>query len=541
MRFARVLAVDCGASHVAVGRFRSGPGGTLTLERFATEALAPTEGENAWAAAVGVALRAAGRRAGLRGSCVLGLPGHLTAARVLRLPPMAARAQRQIIRFEIGRWLPGASDELFWSQVNGSGGKDGPETVVTVVRIDAMDALCAEVRRACFWPVRAVPAWLALHASFRSNSAGGGAMMALAVGARSSHLVLTGGGHFFVRVLPLGGDLATRDIAGELGWDFDRAEALKRRVLGEPGAALVAGPEETAVRLALERLVRQLGGEVARSLAAVEAARPGLPPPQITVTGGAALPAALPLELARALQRPVERREAGAEYGLAAALDASRRSDLAALAACAANREAAGVNLVRPRQRREMWLQRWRHALAVAAAVSAVGLWGCTWHYRAIAAEARERTAELEQRLESVRRLDTRHHAGLERLADANREIAALRRIVDGRSTWVLFLADLQQRIAGVQDCWLERLQLLPSAPGAAAATPRLRLAGCLLDADDPLGRAGEDCDRRARVLVATLGQSPFVAAIEGEHFDADRPGRLRFELTLALSPKQPF
>lgn len=540
MRSSRVLAVDCGASHVAVGRFRGGPGGTLTLERVATEALPPTEGDNAWATAIGVALRAAGRRAGLRGSCVLGLPGHLTAARVLRLPPVAARARRQIIRFEVGRWMPGASGELFWSQADGSGGKDGPETVVTVARMDAMDALCVEVRRAGFWPVRAVPAWLALQASFRGAPPGGGAVMALAVGARSSHLVLTGGGHFFVRVLPLGGDLVTRDIAGELGGDFDRAEALKRRVLGGPGAPLVAGPEETAVLLAQERLVRQLGGEVARSLAALEAAGPGLPPPQITLTGGAALPATMPLELARALQRPVERREAGAEYGSAAALDASRRSDLAALAACAADRAAATVNLVRPRRRRELWLQRWRHALAAAAALSAVGLWVSAWHYRAIAAEAQRRTAELEQRLETVRRLDTRHHAGLDRLGDTNRQIAALRRIVDGRSTWILLLADLQRRIGGVQDCWLERLQLLPSGTGAAAA-PRLRLAGCLLDADNPLGRAGEDCDRRARELVASLGQSPFVAAIEGEHFDAERSGRLRFELTLALSPKQPF
>ena len=538
MRFLRVLAVDCGASHVAIGRFRRGPGGTLTLERFATEALPPTDGDGAWMSAVGMALRTAGRRAGLRGPCVLGLPGHLTAARLLRLPAVAARARRQIIRFELGRWMPGAVGGLFWSDLRPAGMTDDPPTVITVVRADALDALCAEVRRAGFWPLRALPTWLALHESIRGGSAGGA--MALAVGARSSHLVLGGGGRFLVRMLPLGGDLVTREIAGELGWEFDRAEALKRRVLGSAAAALVAGPEEAAVGLAFDRFVRQLGGEVARSLAAVNPGGSEWPPPEITVAGGAALPAAVPLELAKALQRPVGRREAGADSGSAAALDASRRNDLAALAACAVARSLAAVNLVRPRRRREMWLLRWRPLLAAAAALLTVGVWGIAGLCGAIAADTRGRAAALEQRLEVSRRLNGRHQDRLERLGDTNRQIASLRRIADGRSTWVRLLADLQERFVGVGDCWVERLQFLAPTAGAAA-TPRLRLAGCLLDPDNPVGRTGADCDRRARSLVASLGESPFVAAVEDEHFDAGRPGLLCFELTLALSPKQPF
>jgi hypothetical protein len=40
-------------------------------------------------------------------------------------------------------------------------------------------------------------------------------------------------------------------------------------------------------------------------------------------------------------------------------------------------------------------------------------------------------------------------------------------------------------------------------------------------------------------MLVASLGQSPFVRAVEDERFDASQAGVLRFELTLAPVPRQ--
>ena len=537
MRISRVLAVDCGASHVAVGAFRRGRDGRLTLERGATEPVASGRtGDREWSAAVGIALRAAGRRARLGGACVVGLPAHLTVTKVATVPALKSAAREAIIRFEIERWLPGTSKELQRSQVPATRAGATPEVVITAAKRVALEALIDEINAAGFRPQCAVPAWLVLRDGCRR--ARDGAVTVLAVGARSSLLVHAGGAGLLIRALSMGGDAVTEAIAAELGLDRPAAEALKLRAW-DAGAAPAGTPEEMAVQLAADGFIRRLEAEVARSLDVVAPADRSLPPRPLLLAGGGALPGMMARELSRLLQRPVARWDAG--DGGAATLASSRAHDLARLAACAGGREAAAVNLIPRALRRRLWWRRWRAALAAAALLIAAGLPGFAWHCRAVATETRERTVALEQRIAAARRLTARHRACELQLAEANRRIAALRRIVSGRSAWVQFLADLQDRVEAVGDVWLDGLQRAPPAGRGAADRPRIQLAGCILDPDHPLGRAGESCDRRAKALVAALGRAPWVAAVEGERFESGRPGVLRFDLTLVLDPQGPL
>jgi len=539
MRYSRVLAVDCGASHVAVGAFRRGRDGRLTLERGATEPVTSGRtGDREWAAAVGIALGAAGRRAHLGGACVVGLPAHLTVTKVAMVPAMKSAAPRSIIRFEIERWLPGAAAELHWSQVPAARAGAAPAVVITAAKRVALEALIDAINAAGFRPRWAVPAWMVLRGGGRPSADGGRTV--LAVGARSSLLVHADGAGLLIRTLSMGGDAVTEAIAGELGLDRPAAEALKLRVWdGGAGAAPTGTPQEMAVQLAADGFIRRLGAEVARSLEVVVPADRSTPPLPLLLAGGGALPGAMARELARLLQRPVARWDAGG--GGAATLASSRDHDLATLAACAGGREAVAVNLIPRPLRRRWWWRRWRPALAAAAVLVAAGLPGLAWHCRKVAAETRGRTATLEQRIEAARRLTARHHACQTQLGETNRRVAALRRIVTGRSAWVLFLADLQDRVGAVGDVWLDGMQRAPPAGRGAADRPRIQLAGCILDPDHPLGRAGESCDRRAKALVAALGRAPWVVAVEGERFEAGRPGVLQFELTLVLDPQGPL
>ena len=106
MRTTRVLTLDCGAAHVACGLF-SAADGRLVLERFCTRPVVPSElKDEDWVAAVGAALRELGGRQGFHGACVLGLPGHLTFNRLIRVPAVSAHQRRQILRFEEGQGLP---------------------------------------------------------------------------------------------------------------------------------------------------------------------------------------------------------------------------------------------------------------------------------------------------------------------------------------------------------------------------------------------------------------------------------------------------
>jgi type IV pilus assembly protein PilM len=177
-----------------------------------------------------------------------------------------------------------------------------------------------------------------------------------------------------------------------------------------------------------------------------------------------------------------------------------------------------------------------------------------------VAHEARQRADGFEARTAALGRLEARNRANLARLAEVNRRIAALQRVAEARTSWIALLADLQDRLVQLEDVWLERLQVLPAAGHGPAAAPRpvgagsraaadggnpaapesvpcLQLAGCLLDPQHPLGKPGEASYTRARLLVASLGQSPFVTAVKDERFDASQAGVLRFELTLVLAP----
>jgi len=537
MRYSRVLAVDCGASHVAVGAFRRVRDGGLALERGAIEPVEPGwSGDREWAAAVGVALRTAGRRARLDGACLVGLPAHLTVTKVATVPAVRPAARQAILRFEIERWLPGASAGLVWSQVPAARAGSEPETVITAAKRVALEALVGEICAAGFWPQCAVPAWLVLRDGGRRPADGDASV--LGVGARSSVLVHSGGGRVLVRALPLGGETVTGGIATELGLERSAAEALKLRVW-DSGGAVAGSPEEMAVHVAADDFVRRLVAEVARSLDAMAPEDRGRPPRPLLVAGGGALPKLMLSELSRQLQRPVARWDAGLDGN--PTLASSRDHDLAALAAGAGGREAAAVNLIPRPLRRRLWWRRWRPALAAAAIMVAAGLPGLAWLCRADAAETRARTAALERRIDAAQRLTARFRAGQAELAETNHRIAALRRIVAGRSAWVLFLAGLQARVGEVGDVWLERLQRVPPADHGAGDRPRIQLAGCVLDPENPLGRAGESCDRRAQALVAALGRAPLVAAVEGERFESGRPGVLRFELTLVLDPRGPL
>ena len=569
MHSSRVLAVDCGASHVAVGRFRRGAAGRMSLVRFATEALSPEgPGDEAWAAGIGAALSALGRREGLRGACVMGVPGHLTLSKVVRIPRVPARSRRRLIRFEVGQYAPCALADLVWSHAVVSADAAGQELVITVARAAVINLLCTHARRAGFPATAVIPSWQALDAGpggDRSDTPP--AALMVGIGARTTHVVYRGPPRFFLRSMAMGGDTVTQDIAAELGVDVAEAESLKRRILDKTARAPTDAPENMAVQIAEAHFIQRLCGEISRSLAGACPAGGATRPARLHLAGGGSLLPGLRRELEQSLQLQVEPWESPglAADGLAAAgptgrLGITQLHGLAGLAACAARRGAGSANLLSRPMRRELALRRWWPVMAAAALALLLGWLLAVRHYRAVAHEARQRADGFEARTAALGRLEARNRANLARLAEVNGRIAALQRVAEARTSWIALLADLQDRLVQLEDVWLERLQVLPAAghgpaaafrpvgagsraaadggsPAAPESVSCLQLAGCLLDPQHPLGKPGEASYTRARLLVASLGQSPFVTAVKDERFDASQAGVLRFELTLVLAP----
>jgi hypothetical protein len=111
--------------------------------------------------------------------------------------------------------------------------------------------------------------------------------------------------------------------------------------------------------------------------------------------------------------------------------------------------------------------------------------------------------------------------------------------VQERRTAWLQFLADLQDRLTGVEDVWLEKMRLVPAAKDERL---KLAVAGRLLERSDPLAKtAGPEAFDRIRALLTSLKQSPFVGTVEDERFDDSQPGLLAFEFVLVSAEARPL
>ena len=62
-----------------------------------------------------------------------------------------------------------------------------------------------------------------------------------------------------------------------------------------------------------------------------------------------------------------------------------------------------------------------------------------------------------------------------------------------------------------------------------------------MLDRANPLSKASPEILTRLKLLLASIADSPFVAAVENEHFDSNQPGILRFDFVLMTGPQHPL
>jgi hypothetical protein len=573
MRHARILAVHCGASHVAYGLF-SCVTDRLVLERFGTKAVDAGDGtEEHWLAAAGAGLRDLIRGEGLRGGCVVGLPGHLTFNRSFRVPPVSARQRRKIIAFEQRQGLAAEGQEMVWSHTVVAEDGRGREMMLAVAKRRLVEELGARIREAGVHPDAALPAWLVLRNATGYLPAQAAGALVLSVGALSSQLVFAGAGVFSARTLAVGGDTVTRKVAEELQMDHAAAEALKLRGFEGAGDGPTGERERAAGRMAFDQFVRRLSAEILRSPPFAPSDGGAARPTVLWLTGGGARACELPAALAERLQLQVERWELRSHPGLGrVAADPGRGADDAALidlvglaswAAKGARREG---NLLPRAFRREMFVRRRWPWLAAAALIVVAACLLPAWRLRAGAREARRQTAEADAAISVLRRVDALNRSNLARLAETRRRIAGLQKLARARSGWPALFGDLQERFASVQDVWLDRLQILASDPGQPSNAPpataapsesgprggfagrpedaagvRLLISGSMLDVDKLKAGAGDGSNPKAGLLLTALRVSPLVAAVEREQFAGSQPGLVCFEITLRLAPDALF
>ena len=69
----------------------------------------------------------------------------------------------------------------------------------------------------------------------------------------------------------------------------------------------------------------------------------------------------------------------------------------------------------------------------------------------------------------------------------------------------------------------------------------RLTVTGRLLDRMHPRSKASPEIFIRVKNLLAGIAESPWVSAIDGERFDSQQPGILKFDFVLTVDSHLPL
>lgn len=530
MRPNRLLAIECGASHVACGLFRAGAGGWKRVRWTEVEFVVDPADDRGWIAGVAGALAElfAREKYPVR-DAILAIPAHLALTKFVKTPAVTREQRHRVAQFEAAQAIPQPLDEVAWGYAEVADDGVDVELMLASVRLEAVTALCDAVESAGFRVIRAVPVSLALARLVAANKDRDEPSLLLAdLGGRSIQLAFAAEGRAYVRALAFGGNAVTQALAESLHLDFVAAERLKLQVLSADGSgAKVDALIHAAVIEALAGLVGRLQLEVTRSRLGFSRQYDVPAPARMLVAGGGAGAPGLIEELARRLELPVAR---------LAPLEETRAEMLTSIVGLA-DEPTASMDLLPPARRRVRAARRREAWWLAGAALIAFALLPPLLYFHFAQVRANRQIRSLERELAPLRRIARANADRLEELRRIRTRIAAVRTLAEGRADWVAFLGDLQSRLAAVGDVWLDRLEAdsdeSPVKEEGGRRPLRLALEGRLLDTSASAG--GAEPTARVNALLAGFTASPFVQAVENEHYDNQQAGVLRFEVTLVI------
>jgi type IV pilus assembly protein PilM len=222
MSLPRVLAVDCGAGHLACGLLSSDKAGRLQLEKLALDAFNPDASlEEEWTSMIAQALAETARREKFSGLAAVGLPGHHILGKFIKIPTVEESKRAKIVQFEAQQNIPYSLDEVIWDyEVVAEQGLD-LELMLAAAKTEVVEGACAALATSKLSVVSVTSSSVAVTRCFRHNypEAAGSAIIA-DIGARSTNLIFVDAERFFVRTIPLAGNTLTQAIADEIKNDF---------------------------------------------------------------------------------------------------------------------------------------------------------------------------------------------------------------------------------------------------------------------------------------------------------------------------------
>ncbi|MBS0662485.1 MAG: pilus assembly protein PilM [Verrucomicrobia bacterium] len=525
--FARICAVDLGASRATAAVFRYGSRRLRCLRFVTVDFREFPETDGAWATAAGGAFSEVVRRLGYRGPAVLALAPHLVLTKHATTPAVNSEQREKVVHFEATQAVPLALEDMVWDCVGDFDARPDWRLTFSVAKREVIEVVAAAAKQAGL-AVRAVfPAGRALAADWGAAE-GSLPPAVIQVGARSTTVLVRSAGDYRERSIAVGGHAVVAALAEELGVPV--TEAGRRLPAHE--AILAAPIDRLAAALVLES--GQFEGIHSREEQADD---------RVVLTGEYATLPGLAPRIAAYLGLRVD---SPASAGMTSTGSAPGREEELARTRDQLRVVSGLVRLYRgpghdggllPEQLRAEFraARQFRRQLLMGVLPVAALLPPCV-HYATVTRLASQRAEMLSAQRRELERCVELNAAILPRIWNERSQAKEYCGLLERRGRWIGILRDLQQCLAADEAAWLERMECT-SQTGTKQSRPTLRVHGRILDLADPVGPATPELGDRARRILDQIRGCSWVERMEDERFNLTEPGTLRFEATLVVAP----
>jgi len=523
MSSSKQLIINCGASRITAAVVSSS-GGALQIEKLSTESLQyDYTNDDAWLGAVGAALAALHRQQKFSGKASFIIPGNQVLTKTIRIPHVEESKRAQIIAFEAQQNIPYPLHEVVWdSQVVGD---DGVETEVLFIacKSNTIDEFCGEVARAGF-SVDTINAatvldYNAIQFAYPTLDED---VLLINIGARSTNLLFKNPDGFFVRNIQLGGNSLTQNIADSIGKPFAKAEELKHRFFS---GELDYSDDDSGAKLLTtcsDSFMRRMGQEITRSIVNYRRQKGAAAPKRILLSGRGALLEGLSEQLSTSQKVGVEFFDPLQNVTLNGELasdSSSLRLEISEIIGAAAQHmvaDSAGVNLLPDEVQREMEFGSKKPYLIMAAICLALAPWPVFVGHKQLFSAYEKAVQATEAQVSPLQSCQSQILDNTSKAVKISESIRRIEGLVNSKTNWIQFFAELQASLTKAEDVWLDSLEVQREQPGEGEASYVVVLEGQMLvreTAGETGGIDQELISRRIKGMQSSFEDSKFIVS----------------------------
>ena len=464
------LIINCGSTHISATLF-SCDGKRLKIEKSHSISLEyDFLDDDAWLGAIDAGIKELVRIGKFSGKANFIIPGNQVLAKTMLLPSVAEKKQAQVLAFEAQHNLPYDLDEVVWDGDSISNDGIESEVLLGACKSDMVNEFC-EIIRDSGLLIESINASTVLSYSALKNAQPdvGEDILLINVGARSSTLYFKNNEGFFVRNINYGGNTLTQYISDTLGKGFSEADEIKHRYFAEQEQLDEESSAYKLMQTCIANFSQRFVQEITRSIVMYRRQKGAGALKQIFITGRGAQSDIIRNKISEDLERPLELFNPLDGVDLSADLVSNSKNlnfQLSEVVGEAVKefdliKNCGSLNLVPLNVKLELKFIRQKPVLAVAAILLAVFPW---FIYSGISKSIDYKVEET-KKLKLLAQPFHKNEATIdENEASArilSKSIAQVEGLVDTKTNWIQFFADLQESIYSAKDVWIDDLTVV--------------------------------------------------------------------------------